>query len=113
MEKNDVLDYPLLTGYLDSLGKATVEKMLALYCQQAEIYLQEIAQATAADLQTTWQEQCHKMKGAAGSVGLMQVHAQLVNMEKSQQSAQEKLDLIAQLRQLNQVGITEFKQWLA
>ena len=112
MKKNDLLDYSLLNGYLTSLGKATVEKMLALYCQQAELYLQEIVQAANTNLQSAWQEKCHKMKGAAGSVGLTQVHGLLVEMEKSQQSLPEKLDLITQLTQLNQAGIIAFKQWL-
>jgi len=112
MKKNDLLDLTLLNGYLDSLGKVTVEKMLVLYAQQAEVYLQEIAEATANNMQDTWQEKCHKMKGAAGSVGLSRVHALLVEMEKSQQSTEIKLDLIAQLKQLNQAGINEFKGWL-
>ena len=41
-QSNPDLDLELLQGYLDSLGKTIVEQMFALYCQQVEIYLNDV-----------------------------------------------------------------------
>ena len=82
-EQEKLLDISLLQGYLDSLGASIVEKMRDLYIQQSTLYLKEITLAVEAESQVNWQEACHKMKGAAGSVGLLLVHQQLVLLEKS------------------------------
>ena len=44
-QSSHYLDIELLQGYLDSLGKPIVEQMFALYCQQVEIYLNDIESA--------------------------------------------------------------------
>ena len=64
------LDLDLLQGYIDNLGKAVVEQMLQLYISQSAIYIDDIRSNVSDDKQKLWQESCHKMKGAAGSVGL-------------------------------------------
>ena len=110
---NDVLDIDLLTDYFDNLGKDIVEQMLALYERQSEIYLKDIAKSISDDGQQPWQENCHKMKGAAGSVGLKQVHALLSKFEMSEQSSTTKLSMVDDLMQINQVSIRSFKQWLS
>lgn len=106
------LDDALLTSYLDNLGKAIVEKMLALYSQQSVIYLNEINAAVVEQAPLLWRECCHKMKGAAGSTGLVQVHAKLVVLEKSTVSWQVKLQELNELVRLNDLAIAEFRQWL-
>lgn len=108
-----LLDVELLQGYLDSLGKATVEKMFALYSQQVAIYLADIEKAQLADNAKDWQEHCHKMKGAAASVGLVELHKQLVVLEKITATQQEKSQLLLDLQAGNQQAMTAFSQWLA
>jgi len=106
------LDLELLQGYLDSLGKAIIEKMLALYCQQVEIYLNDIIDAQRNNSLPGWQEHCHKMKGAAASVGMCQLHAYLKLLEKTDASQQEKLLMLKELQKLNEQAICAFKDWL-
>lgn len=110
---NKPLDEELLKGYFDNLGKAIVGQMLDLYKQQAMIYLNDIAQANDQESQILWQECCHKMKGAAGSVGLKLVHGYLVKIEKSTEQKEEKNEMLIMLTNLNEEGIAAFTQWLS
>ncbi|MAG75239.1 MAG: phosphorelay protein [Colwelliaceae bacterium] len=106
-------DQALIQGYLENLGVSVVERMLDLYIQQSAIYLQEIEQAIATESQDDWQERCHKMKGAAASVGLMNIHAFMADIEKSTLPWAEKDQLIEQVSELNVEAIERFKVWLA
>jgi len=107
------LDLDLLENYLNNLGKEVLLKMLVLYKQQAAIYLADIGQALHNNDQQQWQEHCHKMKGASGSVGLLEVYKNLVNMEKSTAVQEEKNQQLQKLQQLNKKAIAIFEQWLA
>ncbi|PCI61250.1 MAG: phosphorelay protein [Gammaproteobacteria bacterium] len=113
MNKNEQLDLNLLGDYLTNLGKPTLVKMIALYEQQVALYLQNIEQAIADESQSLWQEHCHKMKGAAGSVGLTQVHLLLVTLEKSTESFATKAAELDKLKSLNKKATAEFQQWLS
>jgi len=106
------LDSELLQGYLDNLGKNTVQQMLSLYQQQSALYLEEIEQALTNQSHTLWQEKCHKMKGAAGSVGLVKVHAKLVVIEECDKAWTEKRLYLEQLIQLNNNALVAFSTWL-
>lgn len=106
------LDLTLLNDYMDSLGKDIVKQMLALYIQQSEEYIDNISLAAHDDCQKSWQESCHKMKGAAASAGLLDVHSQLVNIEKSTESQNVKLGYIQELKTLNADGLEIFQSWL-
>ncbi|WP_231562074.1 Hpt domain-containing protein [Colwellia psychrerythraea] len=106
------LDLELLQGYLDSLGKAIVEQMFTLYCQQARIYLNDIESAQCNDSQSAWQEHCHKMKGAAASVGMQQLHGHLKLLENTTATQQKKLLMLTELKLMNEQGVFAFKQWL-
>ena len=99
------LDSDLLKGYVSDLGVDIVKQMLALYDQQSIIYLQEIDQAIDQQCQQLWSTRCHKMKGAAGSVGLIAVFRYLVEIEKSSQSWPEKRKFHRCLSSLNTVGM--------
>jgi HPt (histidine-containing phosphotransfer) domain-containing protein len=105
------LDLSLLKGYKENLSNEVMLQMLSLYQQQSATYLVEIEQALEKD-QDTWQKCCHKMKGAAGSVGFVEVHALLVKMEKTITSEKEKRDSLRLLQQLNLAAISEFNVWL-
>lgn len=107
-----VLDEALLTSYVNDLNKDIVKQMIELYTQQSTIYFNDINSAVVAQSNSLWQEHCHKMKGAAGSVGLKDLHAYLVEVEKSEARSAEKLTILANISQLNISGITAFNFWL-
>ncbi len=106
------LDRELLEGYLNNLGADIVQQMLDLYIQQSVNYLEDIDKALKQGSQSMWHEHCHKMKGAAGSVGLVAVHKKLVEIEKLAESWDLKLSHLASLHELNESGVVNFKHWL-
>lgn len=111
-QSNLQLDSELLQGYLDSLGKSTVEKMFALYRQQVDIYLKDIETSQMNDSISGWQEHCHKMKGATASVGMLQLHRQLKLLEKTNAPQHQKAGLLEELKLANEQAITAFSHWL-
>lgn len=113
MKNYTQLDLDLLQGYIDNLGKAVVEQMLQLYVSQSAIYIEEITSFIDADNQKMWQESCHKMKGAAGSVGLIFVHKKLASIEKSEEDKSIKLAHLDELKALNLKANEEFANWLS
>ena len=106
------LDEELLNGYLEQLDKGIIAKMLALYLQQSVIYLNDIAMAVDEDSAVLWQERCHKMKGAAGSLGLKQLHAKLVTAEKSTLDQSQKRVILTEIKTLNEAAIAAFMAWV-
>jgi len=112
VNKNEELDINLLDGYLDSLGQSIVQQMLDLYIQQSISYIHDIADAVVQESQELWQERCHKMKGATGSVGLISLHAKLVIIEKLTDSWTEKNKYVEELVTANDQAVSAFKQWL-
>ena len=112
MSDNDFLDLVLLQGYLDNIGSDVVSKMLDLYIQQSKIYLEDIGQASLGNSQAVWHDACHKMKGAAGSVGLREVHAKLVAIENLTETSTIKQEEVITLDKLNQVAIERFQMWI-
>ncbi|WP_286263302.1 Hpt domain-containing protein [Thalassotalea atypica] len=113
MPNSEIIDRALLQGYLDNLGSSVVQKMLDMYIGQSEIYLADIQSAINEGSQAMWEQHTHKMKGAAGSVGVKQVHAHIMAIEKSSDNSVQKQRYLEELKQLNNQGITVFKQWLA
>jgi len=108
----ELIDKALIQGYLDNLGVSVVNQMLDLYEQQSRVYLEDIDKALQDKSQQLWQEKCHKMKGAAGSVGLKQVHGHLVNIEKSTENWIKKGEYYTHLTDLNNEALISFRQWL-
>lgn len=106
------LDQDLLDGYVQSLGLDMVRKMFDLYSQQVVIYMNDIEESLLNDNAQQWQEHCHKMKGAAGSVGLKSLHARLKLMEKTTATISEKSSQLTELRLHNQQALLDFNDWL-
>jgi len=106
------IDQELLNGYLQSLGRDVLAKMLELYVRQSTTYIENIQHALTSQSQESWEEACHKMKGAAGSVGLIEAHAQLASLEKSTQNWDEKAQAFQSLQVCNQNSIAKFNLWL-
>ncbi|MDG1753006.1 MAG: phosphorelay protein [Thalassotalea sp.] len=113
MNSINQLDTDLLTGYVENLGKDIVQQMLDLYIQQSVVYLRDINEAITECSQPLWQDHCHKMKGATGSVGLTLVHAKLVTIEKSTDDWNVKESYINELSELNNEAIASFTAWLS
>jgi HPt (histidine-containing phosphotransfer) domain-containing protein len=107
------LDTDLLAGYVENLGKDIVQQMLDLYIQQSVVYLKDIKEAISECSQPLWQDHCHKMKGATGSVGLTSVHAKLVTIEKSVDGWDVKEGFANELAELNNEAIANFTTWLS
>lgn len=112
MNFEQYLDVTLLNGYQESLGQAVVEKMLAMYEQQTQLYINEIAQELTRGNKDDWHEKCHKMKSAAASAGFLAVHKLLVVMEVGSQTAQVKKEQLVSLKEANVDGVKSFKKWL-
>lgn len=114
-EINDLiqLDVELLDGYVQSLGVNIVKQMFDLYRQQVTIYLTDIENALLSNNEQLWQEHCHKMKGATGSVGLKALHARLKLMEKTTASKNDKSNQLAELKLHNQQAIADFNNWVS
>lgn len=106
------LDYDLLGDYTQSLGVDVVKKMFDLYRQQSWVYYTDIEGALQCDSAELWQEHCHKMKGAAASVGLKSLYARLVIMEKSADCSIKKAQQLAELNIHNQQAIADFNDWI-
>jgi HPt (histidine-containing phosphotransfer) domain-containing protein len=113
-ENNEViqLDIELLEGYVQSLGVSVVKQMFDLYHQQVTIYLKDIESAMLTSNAQLWQEHCHKMKGAAGSVGLKALHSRLKLMEKTTACESDKVNQLAKLIIHNKQAMTDFNDWL-
>jgi HPt (histidine-containing phosphotransfer) domain-containing protein len=107
------LDINLLDGYAQSLGSHIVKQMFALYEQQVVIYLKDIEDSLCCDDIQLWQECCHKMKGAAGSVGLKALHRRLKKMENTNASKDDKAQQLVDLNAHNKQAMAEFTHWLA
>lgn len=112
MTTTQQLDLALINGYLEVLDLEVIQQMLDLYRQQSILYLTGISAAIDETNDNTWQEQCHKMKGAAASAGLCQVHQKLIAIEKTTEAWQVRADHLSALALLNQQAIDTFKQWL-
>tara|TARA_R110001592_G_scaffold68870_2_gene211175 strand:+ start:4013 stop:4369 length:357 start_codon:yes stop_codon:yes gene_type:complete len=115
MNKNNEwiqLDNELLSEYVQSLGNGVVKQMFALYGQQVTIYLTDIEHSLLCGNAQLWQEHCHKMKGAAGSVGLKALHSRLKVMEKTTASTSDKAHQLAELKIHNKQAMADFSDWL-
>jgi HPt (histidine-containing phosphotransfer) domain-containing protein len=112
VSKIEQLDINLLDGYLDSLGQDIVQQMLDLYIQQSTTYIHDITDAATQESQELWQERCHKMKGATGSVGLVSLHIKLVTIEKIIDAWPEKNKHAVELIAANEQAINAFRKWL-
>lgn len=113
-ENNELiqLDNELLDSYVQSLGYEIVKQMFALYSQQVVIYLEDIENALLCDDAQLWQERCHKMKGAAGSVGLKALHSRLKLMEKTTADKSDKAHQLTELKVHNKQSMVCFNDWV-
>jgi HPt (histidine-containing phosphotransfer) domain-containing protein len=105
------LDYDLLDSYINTLGITVIEKMFALYRQQVAIYLVDIESSLQSNNEELWKAHCHKMKGAASSIGLVSLHEKLALMEKTSANINEKNCQLIELIEHNQQALTYLEHW--
>lgn len=109
---NKNIDFSLLENYLERLGKNVVSQMIALYQEESTKYYLELAKLIGQENQNYWETTCHKMKGAAGSVGFTQVFSFIVSIEKLRDSAEKKSQLLRELEDQNQKSIKATQLWI-
>ena len=112
MSVQTILNIGLIDDYKQSLGVEIIRQMLDLYIAQSAIYLEEIRSAASSSDHLLWHDKCHKMKGAASSIGFIVLRELLLSIEHSDAGEQVKLDYCAQLNQLNIEAITAFEAWI-
>lgn len=106
------LNDDLLKDYVQSLSIEIVSKMIDLYREQVIIYLADIESSLESNDDVLWQQYCHKMKGAAGSIGLQSLHAQLAFMERTSADITEKAQQLVELKLHNQQALAKVDAWL-
>jgi HPt (histidine-containing phosphotransfer) domain-containing protein len=128
MLNNEVLNIDLIQGYKEKLSSAILTKMITLYADQSQRYISDIESAlliSANRMPATlpeveeehvehydaWKTACHKMKGAAASVGLIAVYELSKKMELMEDNKDEKVALFIRLKQKNKEGIEAFLQF--
>jgi HPt (histidine-containing phosphotransfer) domain-containing protein len=105
------LDYDLLDGYINTLNITVIEKMFALYRQQVAIYLVDIETSLQSNNEDLWKVHCHKMKGAASSIGLVSLHEKLAFMEKTSANINEKHCQLTELIEHNKQALIDLAHW--
>lgn len=105
------LNDDLLKDYVQSLGVEVVHKMIDLYRDQVIIYLADIESSLECDDTVLWQQYCHKMKGAAGSIGLKSLHLQLALMEKTTENKTKKAQQLVELKSHNNQALAKVDAW--
>ncbi|MGB0936765.1 MAG: Hpt domain-containing protein [Colwellia sp.] len=135
MLKKDILNTDLIQGYKERLKPEVLTKMITLYAQQSNVYISDIEEALAAlpttnndsithlavskaeelalvEKHETWKSTCHKMKGAAASIGLLSVYDLAKEMEHMEGAKDEKIAMFIQLKQSNKDSIESYLQFL-
>lgn len=112
MTSHEIIDVNLIGDYKANLGADLVDEMLGLYCQQAQQYLADIDKANLQENHKDWHQHCHKLKGAAASVGFVDLRHFIVSIEHSEESQVKKSTHLAVLHRKNEHGISALKQWL-
>ncbi|WP_068545854.1 Hpt domain-containing protein [Thalassotalea crassostreae] len=107
-----ILNKALIEQYRDALGNDVFLETINLYVEQSAIYLEQLAQSTKDKDYKYWQESCHILKSASGNSGLEQVFKKVADLEYSKEEFSQLEKQLAELSELNEIGIREIKQFL-
>ena len=80
-----VLDTSTLQDYLQSLGKAPMQRSMQLFQQLVPGYVNKMVEAATMQQLQEFQDAAHKLKGAAASIGLLWVQQQAKQLEQLEQ----------------------------
>lgn len=84
-DEQSILDFNILHDYLESLGYASMTRSIALFRQLLPGYIRTMLDAASQQRLQEFQEAAHKLKGAASSVGLLQIQYQAKQFEQDPQ----------------------------
>lgn len=109
-----VLDTVFLQDYVDTVGAVALLSSVDLLASMAEGYLGRLNDFTAERRQQEIVEEAHKIKGAAGSVGLKRVQllAQQIQSPELPDWWQRLDDRVAELNRLLAPDLAELRHWL-
>ncbi|WP_018692849.1 ATP-binding protein [Algicola sagamiensis] len=91
-KKLSQLDEETINEYVDALGLDAFQKSIALFEQLIPNYLNKLFEAIAYKNLEDFQSSAHKLKGAAGSVGLQGVQKQAKEFEMTEEPQWEILE---------------------
>ncbi|MFG0835537.1 aerobic respiration two-component sensor histidine kinase ArcB [Aeromonas bivalvium] len=113
-EQNDWLDLGFLTDYADTVGKGVLISSVDLFEQMMPDYMAVLDSNMTARDQAGVVEEAHKIKGAAGSIGLrrLQQLAQLIQSPDQPAWWENVEDWIESLRRAYPGDIARLRTWL-
>ncbi|WMC10204.1 aerobic respiration two-component sensor histidine kinase ArcB [Oceanimonas pelagia] len=109
-----VLDTVFLQDYVDTVGAGTLLSSVDMLAEMASDYLTRLNGFTAERRQQEIVEEAHKIKGAAGSVGLKRVQllAQQIQSPELPDWWDRLDDRVAELNRLMAPDLAELRHWL-
>lgn len=109
-----VIDTEMLISYLDIVGKQPVLDSLLMFEQTIPDYMQQLNQYLMLGDDDNLVSEAHKIKGAAGSVGLQRIQqlAQLAQTPEAPNWSENVAIWVEQMNQYFQQDIDYLKQWI-
>lgn len=113
-EAPSVLDADLLNMLVETIGDTMVKTSLGVFKEKIPEYMEEMKVALAAQDKDEVCSQAHKIKGAAGSVGLMRVQISANDIQQGDHPAwwENVHDWIEQLDMALEQDVPTLEQWL-
>lgn len=114
-ELDSYLDTEILQQYLDTLGKDLLLSSVNLFADTMPDYLLRLNTNLTAKDQDAVVEEAHKIKGAAGSVGLKRISqvAQLAQSPEQPSWWQNIDDWVEQINAEYVIDVERLKEWIA
>lgn len=109
-----VLDLDMLTAYVDIVGTEPVHQSLTIFAEMMVEYLEILESNMLAKDQEGIVSQAHKMKGAAGSIGLQHIQqlAQLAQSPDQPAWWENISDWVEEIKTEYRYDLEILKQWL-
>ncbi|ART80234.1 aerobic respiration two-component sensor histidine kinase ArcB [Oceanisphaera avium] len=113
-EQDKVLDCVFLNDYVDTVGARILLSSVDMLDTMASDYLQKLNDFVSAKQQTEIVEEAHKIKGAAGSVGLKRIQqlAQLIQTPEQENWWQTMPNWTAELNHHLPSDLATLRHWL-
>lgn len=113
-ETEAVLDTELLNMLIDTIGEGMIEASLAVFNDKIPEYMELLNVALAANDKEEVCSQAHKIKGAAGSVGLSRVQSTANNIQQGDHPAwwENVYDWVEQLQLAIEQDVPFLQNWL-
>ncbi|MDT0596001.1 aerobic respiration two-component sensor histidine kinase ArcB [Glaciecola petra] len=112
--EKDVLDADLLTMLVETIGEGMIAASLQVFEQKIPEYMELLNVALAADDKDEVCSQAHKIKGAAGSVGLSRVQSTANSIQQGDHPAwwENVHEWVEQLNQAIDQDVLALHEWI-